>query len=267
MGYVSGKNPGFRALHNIIASIWKCEASLTIHESGWLIYHFKSEEDKLTVLRGGPYLVYGRPLVLRQMTKYFDFSSAEMSRVPVWVKFPSLPLCCWSPVCLSKIASVIGKPIQCDRLTSNLARMSYARVLVEIDLLEELRHNVKISLPEGSTLLQKIVYENLPKYCNFCHVLGHTRLLCSKAAATTSKVPCPQPQPQAGVDKETVFGRLGPQPPPPMVQGHPQDNNIQEASEGIPQIFPPTAQGHLNSIQEALEDTTRPDAALDNSVG
>ncbi|KAJ6925329.1 hypothetical protein NC651_009867 [Populus alba x Populus x berolinensis] len=185
----------FKALQRIIATNWKCEATLTIHESGWLIYHFKSEEDKLAVLRGGPYLVYGRPLVLRQMTKYFDFSSAEMSRVPVWVKFPSLPLCCWSPVCLSKIASVIGKPIQCDQFTSNLVRMSYARVLVEIDLLEELRHNVKISLPEGSTLQQKIVYETLPKYCNFCHVLGHTRLLCSKAAATTSKVPCPQPQP------------------------------------------------------------------------
>jgi len=268
VGYVSGKNPGFKALQRIIATNWKCEATLTIHETGWLIYHFKSEEDKLAVLRGGPYLVYGRPLVLRQMTRFFDFSSAEMSRVPVWVKFPSLPLCCWSPVCLSKIASVIGKPIQCDQLTSNLGRMSYARVLVEIDLLEELRHNVKISLPEGSTLLQKIVYETLPKYCNFCHVLGHTRLLCSKAAATTSKVPCPQPQPQAGVDKGSAFGRLGPQPPPPpTVQGHPQDNNIQEAPEGIPQILPPTVQGHLNSIQEALENTTRPVAALDNSAG
>ncbi|KAL9363701.1 hypothetical protein Peur_041574 [Populus x canadensis] len=65
----------------------------------------------------------------------------------------------------------------------------------------------------------------------------------------------------------TAFGRLGPQPPPPTVQGHPQDNNIQEAPEGIPQIFPPTVQGHLNSIQEALEDTTRPVAALDNSAG
>nr|TKS10937.1 hypothetical protein D5086_0000078420 [Populus alba] len=71
----------------------------------------------------------------------------------------------------------------------------------------------------------------------------------SHAAATTSKVPCPQPQSQAGVDKGTVFGRLGPQPPPqispPTVQGHPQDNNIQEASE----------------------DTTRPEVSLENSTG
>jgi len=92
VGYVSGKSPGYRALNNIISNVWKCEATLTIHDSGWLVYKFKTEEEKLTVLRGGPYLVYGRPLVLRPMTKKFNFSNEEMSRVPVWVKFPNLPL-------------------------------------------------------------------------------------------------------------------------------------------------------------------------------
>jgi len=132
--------------------------------------------------------VYGRPLILRPMTKKFDFSREEMSRVLVWVKFPNLPLCCWSPVCLSKIASVIGKPIQCDQLTSNLSRMSYARVLVELHLLEELQHSVEVSLPDGITLHQKVIYETLSKYCNFCHVLGHSRLLCPKAAANANTV-------------------------------------------------------------------------------
>ena len=172
MGYVSGKNPAFKAFNSIISTIWKCEATHTIHETGWLIYHFKSEEDKLTVVRVGPYLMYGRPLVLRPMTKNFNFSSAEMSRVPVWVKFPSLPLWCWSPVCLSKIASVIGKPIQCDRLTSNLARMSYARVLVEIDLLEKLRHSVEISLPEGLFCTKKLSMRPYPSIATFAMFLA-----------------------------------------------------------------------------------------------
>jgi len=134
VGYVSGKSPGYRALNGIISSVWKCEASLTVHASGWLIYRFSSEEDKSSVLRGGPYLVYGRPLILKPMTKFFDFSSEEMTRAPVWVKFPNLPLCCWSPSCLSKIASILGKPIQCDHMMSSLSRLSYARVLVELDL-------------------------------------------------------------------------------------------------------------------------------------
>jgi len=71
--------------------------------------------------------------------------------------------------------------------------MSYARVLVEIELLEELRHSMEISLPKGPILHQKVVYENLPKYCNFCHVLGHSRLLCPKASAATNPVFPSQP--------------------------------------------------------------------------
>jgi hypothetical protein len=68
VGYVSDKFPGYRALNNIIGNTWKCPSSLTIHESGWLVYRFENEEDKLSMLCGGPYLVYGRLLILHQMT-------------------------------------------------------------------------------------------------------------------------------------------------------------------------------------------------------
>ena len=239
VGYVSGKRPGFGALNSIISNVWKCEAHLSIHDSGWLVYRFKTEEDKLSVLSGGPYLIYGRPLILWPMTKFFDFSNEEMSRVPVWVKFPNLPLCCGSPICLSKIASVLGNPIQCDQPTSTLSRISYARVLVEIDLLEELRHSVEISLPEGLALCQSVVYEALPKYCNFCHVLGHARLLCPKAVAPTQAIPYQQPlDPAIQADKGNVHSRLGPQPPPqpppplPQMQSQSHDDARPEVSKG-----------------------------------
>jgi hypothetical protein len=111
VGYIAGRSPGFKALQNLILNSWHCEASLIIHASGWLIFQFANEEDKLNVLSGGPYLVYGRPLILRAMPEYFDFSSSNMHTVPVWVKFPNLPFKCWSLKCLSKIASVLGKPI------------------------------------------------------------------------------------------------------------------------------------------------------------
>ena len=63
VGYISGKNPRFKALNSIISTVWKTEATLTIHETGWLIYRFKSEEEKLAVLRGGvPILCMVGPL-------------------------------------------------------------------------------------------------------------------------------------------------------------------------------------------------------------
>ena len=153
IGYVFGKFPGFRALNSIIGNIWKCEATLTICESGWLVYKFQNEEDKFFVLCEGSYLVYGRPLILHPMSEYFDFSCSEMTHIPVWIKFPNLPLKCWTPRCLSKLASVLGKPIQCDKLTSTKERLSYARVLVEVDLLADLRSSINVILPNRNPLI------------------------------------------------------------------------------------------------------------------
>ena len=210
IGYVAGKSPGFKALNGISSSVWKCEASLTVHDSGWLIYQFNCEEDKNSVLCGGPYMVYGRPLILKSMPQFFDFSREEISRVPVWIRFPNLPLCCWSPTCLSKIASFLGKPIQSDQVTSTLSRMLYARVLVEVDLSEDLKHFVAVSLPSGPILHQKVVYEALPKFCTYCTVLGHTRILCSKATAHAAEAMM-DPAPPIQARNGSVFDRLGPQ--------------------------------------------------------
>jgi hypothetical protein len=152
-----------------------------------LIYKFNNEEDKLSVLSGGSYLVYGRPLVLKSTPEYFDFASSEMTTVSVWVKFPNLPLRCWSATCLSKIASVIGKPLQSDMLTSIRSRLSYARVLIELDLMVDLPPSINITLPNIVDLVQKVVYETLPKFCKHCRVLGHTTSACSKAPANVEK--------------------------------------------------------------------------------
>jgi hypothetical protein len=184
LGYVAGEFPGFKALNSIIANTWHCEASLSIHESGWLVYKFNNVDDKLAVLARGPYLVHRRPLILKSMPEYFDSSHEEMTKAPVWVKFPNLPLKCWSTRCLSKIASLIGKPIQTDRITASMSRISYARVLVELDLLDELTHAVDILLPNGTTLKQSIVYETLPRFCKLCKALGHATGACSKTAAS-----------------------------------------------------------------------------------
>nr|TKR85199.1 hypothetical protein D5086_0000250520 [Populus alba] len=163
---IGGGTPTTKAI--VGTSLASAPASLTIHDSGWLIYRFSHEKDKLSVLSGGPYLIYGKPLILHPMTRFFDFSNEEMSRVPVWVRFPNLPLYCWSPSCLSKIASVLGKPIQSDHMTSTLSRLSYARVLVEIDLREDLQQFVEISLSSRPTLHQKATYKALPKFCTHC---------------------------------------------------------------------------------------------------
>nr|TKS05769.1 hypothetical protein D5086_0000129850 [Populus alba] len=180
VGFVAGKFPGYKALSSIISNSWHCEAKLTIHESGWLVYQFQNVDDKLAVLAEGPYSVYGRPLLLQPMSEFFDFSAENMTTVPVWVRFPNLPLKCWSIQGLSKIASVLGKPLQSDKFTATMERLSFARVLIELDLLDDLPSSIPICLPNDTTLNQSVVYETLPKVCKHCRVLGHSSGACTK---------------------------------------------------------------------------------------
>jgi len=46
-----------------------------MHDSGWLIFAFPSKMEMLDILGGGPYYVFGRPLILKVMLIFFLFSS------------------------------------------------------------------------------------------------------------------------------------------------------------------------------------------------
>nr|TKR75095.1 hypothetical protein D5086_0000288550 [Populus alba] len=54
-----------------------------------------------------------------------------------------------------------------------MSRISYARVIVELDLLVDLKSSIVINLPNGATLNQPVIYEMLPRFYKLCKVLGH----------------------------------------------------------------------------------------------
>ncbi|KAJ6981093.1 hypothetical protein NC653_024473 [Populus alba x Populus x berolinensis] len=191
--FVAGKCPGYAALLSYINRTWQHRASFTMHDSGWLIFTFSSESKMLDVLGAGPYAVFGRPLILRIMPAFFYFQFTELSSMPTWVRFPNLPLRCWNNICLSKIASMIGKPIKCDDPTALMTRVSYARILIEVDLLSILPSSVNVILPNGIALQQHIVYESLPRFCRQCKSLGHSTLICSKGLKSINKKRSHQP--------------------------------------------------------------------------
>jgi len=100
IGYVAGKFPGYASMLTYISRTWQHKAHFTMHDSGWLIFAFFSKMEMLDVLGGGPYSVFGRPLILKVMPDFFDFQSTDMTTMPTWVRFPNLPLRCWNPICL-----------------------------------------------------------------------------------------------------------------------------------------------------------------------
>jgi len=87
-------------------------------------------------------------------------------------------------------------------------------MLVEIDLLADLRSSINVTLPNGNTLIQRVIYETLPKFCKHCKVLGHSTGACSKSkeeARTIEKAASANVTSKENVKgKGSVFTRLSP---------------------------------------------------------
>lgn len=177
VGYIAGRFPGKQALL-AMCNNWKVEYQYYVHRSGWLIFKFKDMASRASVLQGGPYFVFGRPLMLKEMPKCFEFDESEISTIPVWITLPGLPLDMWTDNMLNKIVSKIGVPISTDRLTATQDCLSYARVLVEVDVSKELIHSVTMNMINNKVRVQEVEYEHVPKFCATCRVFGHSTIDC-----------------------------------------------------------------------------------------
>jgi len=161
------------------------------------------------VLNGGPYFAYGRNLMLKIMPRCFRFGGEDLATVPVWIQLPDLPLDCWNVRALSKIVSKIGKPVTTDMLTRTKERISFARVLVEVDASKELVDVVTVKLPTGVVYDQLVVFEFAPKYCKKCKTFSHGDVGCNKEMEGSRYpvfVPKRKSQP-GGVDMRPLGGK------------------------------------------------------------
>ncbi|KAL0324954.1 UNVERIFIED_CONTAM: hypothetical protein Sradi_5064700 [Sesamum radiatum] len=183
VGYIAGKFLGLQAIR-ALSEQWG--SSFQLHDSGWLIFRFAQDDDRQRVLADGPYFVYGRPLFLRAMPDCFEFNEDGISLTPVWATLPSLPLERWHPNALGKIGSRLGMPISMDLLTMKMERVSYARILVEVDASKPLIDQVDFMLPNGVMRSQPVVYEFTPKFCQKCNRFGHLEGSCQDAQLTVA---------------------------------------------------------------------------------
>ncbi|KAK4390108.1 hypothetical protein Sango_2074100 [Sesamum angolense] len=99
-------------------------------------------------------------------------SAQESSIILVGVCFPELLAHLFHKDALFTVASMIGASLQIDDFTFNQSKLSKARVGIEIDLTKPLVEEFGL-LINGITILQKVEYEQVPKYCSLCKHVGH----------------------------------------------------------------------------------------------
>jgi hypothetical protein len=98
-------------------------------------------------------------MLLREWKPNFILKNDMLRTLPIWVKLPQLPLYLWGAKSLSKIWSALGNPLVTDECTANKFRISYARLLVEVDITQELPKEITITDSAGGKMKQPVEYE------------------------------------------------------------------------------------------------------------
>ena len=136
--YVSGASPHFGVLTGFIRRIWaeyKIEKIVTLKNSVVLL-EFDSMETRDTVMQRGFYHFDKKLLIAKPWHE--GMQKEKVEQVPVWVQFSELNLKYWSLSALSKLTSIFGIPIMADKNTVEKNMGHYARVLIEMPIVDKL---------------------------------------------------------------------------------------------------------------------------------
>ncbi|XP_074271075.1 uncharacterized protein LOC141594996 [Silene latifolia] len=180
MGNFLGAKPKIKEVDEYVQKYWKnvTRPIVQYYKKGWYSFRFLSEADMNEILKGGPWNMGTSTLVLKQWTPMFSKEMDSVSIVPAWILFPDLDPFMWSNKVLSKMASVVGKPLFADLPTTYKSKLSFARVLVEVDVAGDLHTTMQLNSPNRGETTQRIIYEWLPHYCHCCRKLGHVTEKC-----------------------------------------------------------------------------------------
>nr|XP_016441125.1 PREDICTED: uncharacterized protein LOC107766790 [Nicotiana tabacum] len=179
IGYVLGDTPYEKSMEAYIASVWDFvpKPQILYHSDGYYVFIFSTIEDRDLVMQAGPYSYHNKPFILQNWEREFHFDPKCITTIPLWLHFPSLPVGYWTADALSKVASAIGTPMYTGRYTADLNKISYARVLVKVDITKPILESIEIDTPSG-TIQQEILYEWKPKFCSECIYFGHDSFEC-----------------------------------------------------------------------------------------
>ena len=145
---------------------------LTPIGKGFFCIRFKNFEDQnqawlhgLTNLKPGSFK-------LQPWQKDFKPELQHHTSTLLWIRLHGVAQEYWDPQLLISIASLVGIPHAIDPNTKEFTYGHFARIQVEVDLLNPLHPKLLIER-EGFSFEVLVTYENIPKFCMHCHLIGH----------------------------------------------------------------------------------------------
>ncbi|XP_058726439.1 uncharacterized protein LOC131597787 [Vicia villosa] len=149
--YVMGENLSMNTVKNYMMKFWNFVQTPDFYynEDGYFLARFKTFEEREAVMMKGSYTIKNMPMILKEWYLDFNLKRDLMRTIPIWIKLPQLPLHLWGVKSLNKIGSALGTPLVTDECTASKLCVSYARILVEVDITQPMLQEISIKDVEG----------------------------------------------------------------------------------------------------------------------
>uniref|UniRef100_M1DBH8 DUF4283 domain-containing protein n=1 Tax=Solanum tuberosum TaxID=4113 RepID=M1DBH8_SOLTU len=122
--YVLGPHPPFVVVNGYVQRIWSKHGinKVLMLKNGIILVQFDIVEAKN---EEGISHFDNKPFIVKSWNPDMEYTKDELNKVPIWFKLPDLDFKYWNPKGLSKLGSLVGKPLMVDH---------FARLLVEVQM-------------------------------------------------------------------------------------------------------------------------------------
>ena len=98
------------------------------------IVRFKTKEQQQVILNNGHLMFDNKPVIVKEWNDEIKLVKYDVETVPIWAKLHDLEVNFWSEASLTKICTNIGKYVKSDQITQQRTYLSYARVMLEVQV-------------------------------------------------------------------------------------------------------------------------------------
>ncbi|XP_077222159.1 uncharacterized protein At4g02000-like [Tasmannia lanceolata] len=212
-------------------------------DHGFFLFKFSCEEDCTRVLEENGQNFGGRPLILQRWEPNTTMEKEKLTEIPIWIKLRGLHLKFWNHHCLSRIASLIGKPLYMDTQTAESSRLNYARLCVLVSVDQSLPDSIKLRTSSGE-IIQQIDYDWKPSSCSFCKDFSHSTKACHLYSNHVHPQPKKEWRPVSKIQSEIVSDISG-----SALHQHEDTNQNLDKNSPLPTNFSPLVPMHRSAIQ------------------
>ncbi|VFQ91043.1 unnamed protein product [Cuscuta campestris] len=153
---ILGANPPLSIAEGFIRRIWKAFSidEIKFSKPGQYVVRFHSEDKRDEAISRTYYQFDNKPVYVRKWKPGCTIDLNALNDIPIWVQLPDLELKYWSLSGLSKIGSLLGKPIRTDNATATKTKMEYARLQVAVAMNQQFPDRSPAPIAKGKDILK-----------------------------------------------------------------------------------------------------------------